>query len=226
MKVCLVTSVSVSNAWQNSLDEMAGSDIVAFGFNGLGLVSYKKELGGDTEYFSDLARMSRGLDCVIISGCDTDSYGIYRHSVVVSDKGRILGVNDAVYSVDESEFSSGGGFKVYETSAGKIGVIVGKDLFFPESARILSLCDADVIICPFKKIDDQMPVVMLRAGAFFSGVPSALCAENYSAAADVDGNVLSAGGRKINKLEIKTEKDFRFITSRRRGLGANRDSAY
>ena len=222
MKVCLMTSVSVGNAWQNSLGEMAGSDVVAFGFNGLKLVSYKKELGGDTEYFSDVARLSRGLDCVVISGCDTDSYGIYRHSAVVSDRGRILGVNDAVYSVDGSEFSSGGGFKVYETHAGRIGVIVGKDLFFPESARVLSLCDADIIVCPFKKVENQMPAVMLRAGAFSCGVPSVLCAENYSAAADTEGNILSAGGRKINKLEIKTEKDYRYVTSRRRGLGADR----
>ena len=220
MKVCLMTSVSVENAWQNSLSEMAGSDVVVFGFNGLGLVSYKKELGGDTEYFADVARLSRGLDCVVISGCDTDSYGIYRHSVVVSDRGRILGVNDAVYSVDGSEFCSGGGFKVYETGAGRIGVIVEKDLFFPESASILSLCDADILICPFKKAENQMPAVMLRASAFYSGVPSVLCAENYSAAADVNGNILSAGGRKINKVEIKTEKNYRYITSRKRGFGA------
>ena len=222
MKVCLITSVSVGNAWQNSLSEMAGSDVVAFGFNGLGLVSYKKELGGETEYFSDVAKLSRGLDCVVISGCDTDSYGIYRHSAVVADRGRILGVNDAVYSADGSEFSAGGGFKVYETGSGRIGVIVEKDLFFPESVRVLSLCDADIIICPFKKVESPMPAVMLRAGAFSCGVPSVLCGENYSAAADVEGNVVSAGGRTVNKLDVKTEKNYRYITIRKRGPAADR----
>ena len=218
MKLCLVTATPVGDAWQNNLSDLSGSDLVVFGFNGLGLVSYKKELGGETEYFSDLARLSKELNAVIVSGCDTDTYGVYRHSAVVADRGKILGVTDAVYSVDESEFVSGGGFKVYETSAGRIGIIVEKDLFFSESARILSLTGADVIVCVYKKVESQMPLVMLRAGAFSNGVLSVLCAENYSAVSDVRGNVIAAGGKQINKLGVKIETDFHSVTSRRRGL--------
>ena len=218
MNLCFVTGLSVDNAWQERLDEISGHDLLIFGFNGLGLVSYKKELAGETEYFQDIAKLSRQLSCTIISGCDTDTYGLFRHSAVVADKGKILGVTDMAHSIDDSEFVAGGAFRVYDTSAGKIGVIVAEDLFFPESSRVLTLCDADIIICVFKKIDGAMPLVMLRAGAFANGVAMALCAKNYSAVSDIRGNITIAGSQDVLPANVKIEKDFHLISSRRRGL--------
>ena len=202
------------------------SDVLVFGFNGLGLVSYKKELGGETEYFQDIARLSRELSSVVICGCDTDTYGVFRHSAVIADKGKILGVSDMAHSIDDSEFVAGGNFRVYDTSVGKIGIIVAEDLFFPESSRVLALCDADIIVCVFKKMDGPMPQVMLRAGAFANGVSMALCAKNYAAVADIRGNILLSGGGKIIKSKIKIEKDFHLINLRQRGLYRDFNSGY
>ena len=216
MKVCLITAVSVLSAWQNDLGELAGFDVIAFGANGLGLVSYKKELDGETEYFSDLAKLSKTVGAVVISGCDTDTYGIYRHSVAVADRGKMLGVSDAVFSEKDSEFMSGGTVTVYNTSAGKIGVLVGEDIFFPESENILAHLGADIVICPFKRIESEMPSVVARANAFLHGTPTAIVGENYSACADKDGKILSAGAGKINKIEANSEKNYRFVTLRRR----------
>ena len=216
--MCFVTGSSVDNAWQERLNEISGHDLVIFGFNGLGLVSYKKELAGETEYFQDVAKLSRQLSCTIISGCDTDTYGLFRHSAVIADKGKILGVTDMAHSIDDSEFVAGGAFRVYETSAGKIGIIVAEDLYFPESSRVLTLCDADIIICVFKKIDSSMPLVMLRAEAFANGVAMALCAKNYSAVADIRGEITLAGSQDVLAAKVKIEKDFHLISSRRRGL--------
>jgi predicted amidohydrolase len=145
---------------------------------------------------------------------------------VIADKGKILGVSDMVHMVDDSEFVSGGSFRVYDTSAGKIGLIVAEDLFFPEVPRVLTLCDADMIICLFKKIETQMPQIMLRAGAFANGVAMALVAENYGAISDVRGNVKFAGSNKIINAKIKIEKDYHLISSRRRGLYREFNSGY
>ena len=73
---------------------------------------------------------------------------------MVADKGKILGVTDMVHVIDDSEFVSGGNFRVYDTSVGKIGIILAEDLFFPESARVLATCDADIIVCIFKKLEN------------------------------------------------------------------------
>ena len=68
MKIIFVTADSVNRVWQERLTELGKQDLVVFGFNGLGLVNYKKELGGETEYFQDLARLSRQLSSVVVCG--------------------------------------------------------------------------------------------------------------------------------------------------------------
>nr|MBO4517810.1 hypothetical protein [Clostridia bacterium] len=226
MEICFITADSLDTVWQEKMSAAIKSDVLVFGFNGLGLVSYKKELAGETEYFQDLARLSRELSSVVVCGCDTDAYGVFRHSAVIADKGKILGVSDMAHALDESEFVAGGNFRVYDTGAGKIGVIVAEDLFFPESARVLAMCDADIIICVFKKLEGPMPQIMLRAGAFANGVSMALCAKNYAAVADIKGNIVMSGGGKIVKSKIKIEKDFHLISLRQRGLYRDFNSGY
>lgn len=226
MDCCFITNKTLTETWQNSLDLIGDSKVVVFGFNGLGLVSYKKELSGESEYFQDLARFSRQNNYVVICGCDTEIDGEYRHSAVIGDKGRILGVSDAVHSVDDSEFLPGGNFRVYDTSAGKIGLIVADDLFFPESARVLSSCDADIIICIYKKIENSLPQIMLRSGAFANGIVMALVSKNYYMVSNVKGEIISAGSDEINKVNIKIEKDYHLIGSRRRGFYKEFPSGY
>ncbi|MBO5714042.1 MAG: hypothetical protein J6R83_01295, partial [Clostridia bacterium] len=162
MDLCFVTSGTVNQVWQEKLTELNGLQLIVFGFNGLGLVSYKKELAGDTEYFSDLAKFSKQTSSVVICGCDTDTYGVFRHSAVIADKGKILGVSDMAHALDDSEFVSGGAFRVYETSIGKIGVIVGEDLFISDTGKFMALCDAVIIVWVMKKIEECMPEIMLR----------------------------------------------------------------
>jgi hypothetical protein len=222
----MVTTSSINTVWQENLSDIASANVIAFGFNGLGLVSYKKELGGETEYFHDLAKLSKQLSSVIICGCDTDTYGVFRHSAVIADKGKILGVSDMAHTIDDSEFVSGGNFRVYDTSAGKIGIIVAEDLFFPEVPRVLALCDADIIICLFKKVETAMPEIMLRAGSFANGVAMALVSESFGAVSDVRGSILTKGRDKIIKVSVKIEKDYHLISSRRRGLYRDFNSGY
>ena len=226
MKVCFVTESTLNTVWQDKLSALDGCELLVFGFNGMGLVSYKKELSGETEYFQDIAKLSKQISSVVICGCDTDTYGIFRHSAVVADRGKILGVTDMAHTIDDSEFVAGGSFRVYDTSVGKIGVIVGEDLFFPESARVLTLCDADIIICLFKKIENFMPQIMLRAGAFANGVAMALCAKNYVCVADIKGKVAFSSSLDVVKNKVEIKKDYHLVSSRRRGLYKDFNSGY
>lgn len=226
MDVCFVSESTLNGCWQEKLSKLAASKLIVFGFNGMGLVSYKKELGGETEYFHDVAKLSKQLSSVVVCGCDTDTYGVFRHSAVIADHGKILGVTDMAHSIDDSEFVAGGNFRVYDTTAGKIGIIVAEDLFFPESARVLALCDADFIICIFKKLDSFMPEVMLRAGAFANGVAMSLVSKGQVTIADVRGRVVLSSCNDVIKAKIKIEKDYHLISSRRRGLYRDFSSGY
>lgn len=226
MKLCFATKDTINQVWQEKLLKVAGSNVLVFGFNGLGLVSYKKELSGETEYFQDLAKLSKQLSSVVICGCDTDNYGVFRHSAVIADNGKLLGVSDMAHSFGDSEYAPGGNFRVYDTSAGKIGLIVSEDLFFPETARVLTLCDADILICVFKKLENTMPQIMLRAGSFSNGVAMALCADGYACVSDIKGNVLISGSADLINTKLKIEKDYHLISSRRRGLYRDFNSGY
>lgn len=225
MDLCFVTTSTLSSVYEEKLDSLAKHDVLVFS-NGLGLVSYKKELSGQSEYFHDVARLSKQLNSVVICGCDTDTYGVFRHSAVIADKGKILGVTDMAHSIDEGEFVAGGNFRVYDTSAGKIGLIIQEDLFFPESARVLTLCDADVIVCVFKKLEGHIPLVMLRANAFANGVAIAMCAKNYACVADIKGRISFSSNGDIINTKVKIQKDYHLISSRRRGLYRDFNSGY
>lgn len=217
MKLCFVTKYNVDYLWQNNLNEVLNQDVIVFGFNGLGLVSYKKELAGETEYFSDLARLSKQTSCVIISGCDTDTYGVFRHSVVVADKGKLLGVSDTVHTIDESEFVSGGSYKVYETSAGKIGVIILDDIMFPKSAEVLTMCDADVIICIYNHVENGIPELMVRANAVINGIIVGLSSNNMALLSDENGKVLIGSNANIVKTKIDIRKEYHLVSVKKRG---------
>ncbi|MBQ9513761.1 MAG: hypothetical protein IJR66_02100 [Clostridia bacterium] len=218
MEICFVKNRSLYNFWNESLEEAVGKDVLVFGAKGLGLISYKKELEAETEYFQDVAKLSKQLKNVIVSGCDTDTYGVYRHSVVVADCGRVLGVSDMCHVLDESEFVSGGNYRVYDTSKGRIGIIVGDDLYFFESSRVLSLCDADYIFCIIKKTTNAIAQIMQRACSFSNGVSISLLTENYVSVADIRGNVCFFSSKDISSYKLKIEKEYRQITARRKGI--------
>ncbi len=215
MNVCFVTEKSLNRYWQEDFGREV-PDVLLFGFSGLGLVSYKRELAGNTEYFRDVAGLSGEIGGVVISGCDTDTYGVYRHSAVVADRGRILGVSDSVYSTDDSEFSAGGNLRVYDTSKGRIGVLVGDDLYFPSAAHVLALCDSELIVSVLKA-RDRMSEVMLRATAFAEGVPIALIAAKYAEIADIKGEIAFAGSRSVACTRLTLQKDYHLVGCRRRG---------
>lgn len=216
--MCFVTGGALNEVWQNKLGDLANSDLIVFGFNGLGLVSYKKELAGETEYFQDVAKLSRQISGTIICGCDTDTYGVFRHSAVVADNGKVLGVADTVFSVDESEFVSGGSFKVYQTSSGRVGVIVCDDVFFPESYKVLSMCDAEFIVCIVKKLSGFMPQIMIRANAFSNGVATALISAEHVSVSDIRGKIVLSTSSNLVNAKVKIEKDYHLVSTKRRGF--------
>ena len=152
----------------------------------LGDVDYRSELAGESSRLEEMAVFSRECGCIVVAGCRTDSCGIRRKSAAVAEKGRILGVADRLHAF-EDDISAGAHLKVFETAAGKIGLCVAEDIYFPAVCETLALCDADVIVCPFEAAEDSVPRLMLRAGAFVAGVEACLCAENLAMIASRSG---------------------------------------
>lgn len=217
MRICFVSKGSL-NAFSKRRVELTevGADVIVFGFNGLGEVSYEKELKGETHYFEEAAALSKRTKAVTVCGCVTDTRGHKRRSVVVAENGKITGVSDMLNVVDGG-VSCGAVLRVYETKAGKMGVIVAEDLLFPEVAKSLAVCGSDFIVCPYLKLD-ELQSVLLRATAYFYGVPIFFCCDGYAMVAEASGRISFASPQSPVCAEFKPVKEYHLVETRRRGF--------
>ena len=216
MRICFVTGGDLDFYGERQADYRA--DVVCFSFMALVEVSYEKELKGETSLFEDVALLSKEGQNVVVCGCYSDSRGLRRKSVVVADRGRILGVSDMVNRLDSSDFRPGAGVKIFDTQAGKLGIIVAEDLYFPQVMETISLCGADTAVCIFEELNESLEQVLVRAHAYLYGVPVCLCAHGYAEAADVAGRLAFASPENLCVYEMVREQEYHIVETRRRGF--------
>ena len=212
MRICFISRESVKNFRETYNGQQA--DLFVFGFNESETVSYDRELHRETTFFEEAVRLSKDSKACVVCGCMTDMRGIKRKSAVVADRGKLLGVSDMLYALD-GENNSGGELRAYETSAGKIGLIIAEDFYFPEVARDLSRFGSEYIVCPFDKKTQNIHSVLLRAEAFFCGIPMFFCAKGYSMVADIHGELAFASPQSPICAEIEYKKEYHRVESRR-----------
>ncbi len=78
---------------------------------------------------------------------DEDPRFIFNSEILVGPEGYV-GTYHKVHlpAGEQSIMANGEGFKVFDTKLGRIGMMVGYDLVFPESARVMALMGADIIV--------------------------------------------------------------------------------
>ncbi len=216
MRICFVTGGSLGDFADGYEGERA--DIVCCSFQALGKVSYERELKGETNLFEDVALLSKEQKNVVVCGCYTDARGIRRKSVVVAERGRILGVTDMVNRLDGGEYRSGAGIKIFDTSAGKLGVVVAEDLYFPQVMQTLSVCGAEVALCIFEELSESLEQTLMKAEAFLYGIPVCVCAFGYAQAADIAGKLSFASPKSPCIYDLKREQEYHLVEMRQRGF--------
>jgi N-carbamoylputrescine amidase len=110
--------------------------------------------GPTTDAFQALAQR-RGV-VVIASVFEQRTSGVYHNSAVVIDAdGRLLGTYRKMHIPDDPlyyekfYFTPGdGGFRVWPTKFGRIGVLICWDQWFPEAARLAALGGAEILFYP------------------------------------------------------------------------------
>lgn len=168
MNILTVTSVKLDELLLNDKFLLNNYQIMICGYGVLGNLDLIEELKGNTNIIRIIAKISAKNKVVAIAGINATLYKrIYRSAIVV-DNGKILGISDMIHTLEKG-FDGGKSLRVYDTSAGKLGVIVGDDIFFPECIRALRLSGADTIfhITPKKCYTQQLAV---SANAFFNGM--------------------------------------------------------
>ena len=88
-------------------------------------------------------------DLVVVAGyCEADGGTRYNSVVCVSGDG-VLGNHRKVHQPlsEDASYSSGDGFRAFDTPVGRLGMMICYDKAFPESARALALDGAEICVC-------------------------------------------------------------------------------
>ncbi len=116
--------------------------------------------GVTTEFLSDLCR-ERGM--FIVAGLpEKDGSRFYNSAVFAGPEG-IVGVYRKTHLfLEENLYFTPGdtGFRVWDTTLGRIGVMICFDWFFPESMRTLALMGAEVVAHPSNLVLPHCPGAM------------------------------------------------------------------
>ena len=220
MRICFVSrdtpSTFLQTCERKKCEREKGVDVTLFGFCG-NEVSYEKELKGETDFFEELALLSKCTQGVVVCGCLTDTHGHKRKSVAVAENGRILGVSDMLNCMD-GDYNPGAGLRVYETGVGRLGICVSEDAYFSEIFRTLSVCGSEIVFCPFLGATQGVEGILLRAAAFSYGTPVCFCSAGYSFVADVDGSAAFSSPLSPVEFCLEQKKEYHLIETRRKGF--------
>lgn len=212
-----IYSVINGSLFSANKSELSKSKLGVFGFGAIGKISYKRELSGDEKVLSRMANLSRETESVLISGAVTDNYGVVKKSVVVCEKGKLIGICDAVYAENEKGFSGGGSFRVYHLNGLKLGVLVAGDLINPEGVKAMSLCDADIIVCVTDCDEKPQHNFLVRSYAYLYGVPFYLLTKTSVLASDIYGEIAGKSLENTSNIIVPTKKQYNLVKFKRRG---------
>lgn len=185
---------------------------------------FPRNKGGDAEAWTmdeggaEIARLAaaaREAGVVVVSNLYLKDPGGVRHdaSPVIDADGTVLGVsrmNEIAQFEgfwEQDYYAAGSGWPVYDTAAGRIGVVICYDRHFPESYRACALRGAEIIATP-TCIEAEEPVDLfeaeMRTLAYHNHVYAALAnrcgsedGQAYAGASLItgpDGVVLSRAG--------------------------------
>ena len=139
----------------------------------------KLAISHDSPEILELADYANKNDIYICCGfAEKDKKEFYNSSVLVGPEG-ILGVYRKVHlnKLDKSWATEGNEWKYFDTKVGRVGLMIGYDALFPESARCLGLYGCDLILCP-----------SAQKGIFTHGHKGTAVRQNYPIPTGADPN--------------------------------------
>lgn len=215
MKIAIINSITVQDFALSQLQQVSDIDIIIFAFGVTGDVDLAQELSGETKTFAELVLLSITKNCIVIAGMNTSFFGIKHKSTIIIENGQILDINDMVHIFNQ-DYEKGKGFKIYDTQLGKIGLIIHNDILFPETSRLLAVCDCDILIT---LIDQGLPkdcMVMARSASLSNGIYNVCSEPGSSYLCDQNGAIKYYSKKNFMQINFKFQKDKSMLKSRQK----------
>jgi|GEM_PF-6566792 len=108
-------------------------------------IDLNAELAGKTNVIKGLCMLSGDKNATLIVSLKAKLGENTYLSAIVIDKGRLLGICDMTHGLG-GDFALGSCLRVFETSIGRFGILIGDDILFFEAARIEALLDAEILL--------------------------------------------------------------------------------
>lgn len=198
----------MEKVWQNL--EKAGEkpDLIVFpetmltrGVRNLPLAKAAQSIPGPhTDWAANWAKKMKTN--VVVSLLEEKDGRYYISAAVIDRAGKLLGVyrkTHLAHGEYEAGIAWGKDLPVFELDFGKVGVLICRDLWFPETARLLRMRGAEVIAYPIAAANRQYMEHMWRARAMENGV---VLAASISGGADCPSRIILPDGEMLTETYV------------------------
>lgn len=160
MRVCVVSSADLNKFLKQIKPSLQKVDLVLLSKKVFPEINYQSEIENKTQNIKNIIDISKDLNCIAMAASDYNLFGKNYCSILVSDKGHLLGIADSIYPTDDK--SRGRELKIFDTELGKIGVIANEDILNVKSAKILKQFGVNFLvnICDFFDMEKQNKAVL------------------------------------------------------------------
>jgi len=153
--------------------------------------------GPSSDFFADQAK--RNQTHIVVSLYERDKHLVYNTAILVGPTGQLIGKYRKVclpHGEVEKGIAPGYEYPVFDTSIGKIGMMVCYDGFFPEVARELSNRGAEIIAWPVWGCNPKLAAARAAENHIYLVSSTFMAPKDgwmISAVFDQTGNVVAAG---------------------------------
>ena len=151
----------------------------------------------DAEIASRLALLSKEKQLVLLVPVRLSWQGENCNSVIVWDRGKVVGVVDEISPV--GKYDCGEGVSVLSTSKGNLAVVVENDLYYAQVAELLSRVEVRYVVYSSAKPCTSNAVGTLRTLSVYLGCKCYGCMSDLSVEVD-GGEVIDVEVGKLRPL--------------------------
>ena len=211
MNIVCVTNCDYDKLEDRIVDSQSLT-VIAYGV--IKSVNLVAELEGRTITLKKLAIWSKKKNLIIIAGIDATINDETYCSAVVIDNGAILGISDMTHILS-GDYRAGNSLRLYDTSKGLIGIIIGDDIFYPECIRALTMSGASMLVYLANKKSTRKAMISSSAASMLNGVYCIAQTLDQVTVFDCYGKMIIRSAEDILREKIEPEVNDTFISSRR-----------
>lgn len=202
------------------LAAVAFADDGSFVFAGLSLTPEPWNKEANLAKLERYVRQAAAMGAQVVGFAERRQEKMYNSAVIFSPEGSVVLHYSKSHTADDEPFNTKGTeFPVASTQWGRWGMLICYDRQMPETARILSVKGAQLILVPAWGSYSELNDIMMRVRAYENGVWLAFVHPKRCLVIDPRGHIIAQNDGEQDQIvtaQISTAKVRRVLLERRR----------